>query len=405
MIQKRRKTVEVKVGNVKIGGKNPVVIQSMTSTPTADVEQTFLQIVELIRAGSELVRITVNDLEAAKAVPLIKEKLLKNGYKTPIIGDFHYNGHTLLTMHPACAQALDKYRINPGNVGLKEAHEYNFRTMIEIALKYDKPVRIGVNWGSLDQELFTRLMDKNGKLKNPKDDRAVLYEAMVQSALKSANEAQKIGLPSNKIILSVKMSIVQDMVHVYEMLSSRCDYPLHLGLTEAGSGAKGIVSSTAALSLLLQQGIGDTIRVSLTPEPGTARAREVEVSQLILQSLGIRNFRPMVTSCPGCGRTSSTYFQDLAKQVNDHITKLMPTWKKLYPGVEGLNIAVMGCIVNGPGESRHADIGISLPGKTEQPVAPVYIEGKQFTVLKGQNIPEEFLKILEEYVQNRFKKD
>ena len=405
MIHKRRTSLEVHIGKVRIGGKNPVAIQSMTSTLTADIDATYEQIVQLIRAGSELVRITVNDLSAAKAVPFIKDRLIKNGYDQPLIGDFHYNGHILLTQFPKCAMALDKYRINPGNVGLKEAHDYNFRTMIEVALRYDKPVRIGVNWGSLDQELFTKLMDKNGRLKNPKSDRDVLYEAMVQSALNSASEAQSIGLDAHKIVLSVKMSIVQDMIRVYEMLAKRCRYPLHLGLTEAGSGDKGIVASTAALALLLQQGIGDTLRVSLTPDPGSARSREVEICQLILQSLDIRRFKPMVSSCPGCGRTSSDFFQKLAQQVTHHIDKKLPEWKKNYPGVESLKVAVMGCVVNGPGESKHADIGISLPGRTEQPVAPVFMDGKQYCVLKGQDIPKQFMKILETYVRAKFGKE
>lgn len=397
-----RKTNQVQIGKVKIGGANPIAVQSMTNTQTANVRATVKQIIELIQTGSELVRITVNDLEAAKAVPFIKDELLNKGIDTPIVGDFHYNGHTLLTKFPSCAAALDKYRINPGNVGIKQAHEYNFRTMIETAIKYNKPVRIGVNWGSLDPELFTKLMDENGKSKTPKSDKEILYEAMVQSALNSADEAVAIGLKPDKIVLSAKMSIVSDMVSVYKMLSLRCNYPLHLGLTEAGSGDKGVVASTAALSILLQQGIGDTLRVSLTPEPGASRAKEVEICQLILQSLGVRNFRPMVTSCPGCGRTSSDYFQKLAKQVNDYINQKMPEWKQKYPGVEALKIAVMGCVVNGPGESKHADIGISLPGKTEQPVAPVYIDGKQFAVLEGQNIPQKFMQILEEYIQKRF---
>lgn len=407
----RKNTVQVQVGKIKIGGgigkttPAPVAIQSMTNTPTANVQATFKQICELIDAGSELVRITVNDLAAAQAVPKIKARLLKAGApysQTPIIGDFHYNGHTLLTNVPECAKALDKYRINPGNIGTKEAHDYNFKTMIECAIKYNKPVRIGVNWGSLDQELFTSLMDKNGHTKTPKSDKEILYEAVVQSALNSANQAIKIGLPKNKIILSAKMSIVQDMIKVYQMLSSRTDLPLHLGLTEAGSNDQGIVASVAALSVLMQAGIGDTIRVSITPTPGAPRAREVEICKYILQTMGIRHFRPMVTSCPGCGRTSSDFFQKLAAQVNAHIAKKMSQWKAKYPGVESLQIAVMGCIVNGPGESKHADIGISLPGKTEQPIAPVYIEGKQFTILKGQKIPQQFIKILEEYIQKRF---
>ncbi len=413
----RKKTIEVQIGNLKIGGKNPVAIQSMTNTPTADIAATYGQIVELINAGSELVRITVNDFEAAKAVPAIKNRLLKNGFYTPIVGDFHYNGHVLLTQFPDCAKALDKYRINPGNVGTKEARNYNFRTMIEVAIKNNKPVRIGVNWGSLDHELFSStqavptstasaasslLIDKNERLQKSQNYKTVLYEAMVQSALNSAKDALKLGLPKNKMVLSVKMSIVQDMVKVYEMLSGRCSYTLHLGLTEAGSDDRGIVASTAALAILLQQGIGDTIRVSLTPTPAAPRAREVEICQLILQTLGIRQFKPMVSSCPGCGRTSSVFFQRLADHVSAHITKKMPEWKKKYPGVEALKIAVMGCVVNGPGESKHADIGISLPGKTDQPIAPVYIGGRQRAVLKGEKIPEEFIKILETYIAANF---
>ncbi len=400
----RNKKIEVQIGKVKIGGHNPIAIQSMTNTDTAEVGETYKQIVELINAGSELVRMTVNNIEAAKAIPFIKEKLIKNGYDIPIIGDFHYNGHVLLTAQPACAEALDKYRINPGNVGIKAAHEYNFRTMIEVAIKNNKPVRIGVNWGSLDHELFTRLMDENGQSGVPKTDKEILYEAMVQSALNSARDAESYGLAKNKIVLSVKMSGVQDVVKAYQLLSERSDYALHLGLTEAGSSDKGIVASTAALAILLQQGIGDTIRVSLTPEPGTPRSREVTACQLILQTMELRHFRPVVSSCPGCGRTSSDFFQKLAKQVNEHISEKMPEWKKLYPGVETLKIAVMGCVVNGPGESKHADIGISLPGKTDAPIAPVYIDHHQYTVLKGQNIADEFLAIVEEYIVKRFGK-
>ena len=403
-----------------------MAIQSMTNTPTADVEATFNQILELVQAGSELVRITVNDQEAAKAVPFIKERMIAHGLKTPLIGDFHYNGHTLLSNHPECAQHLDKYRINPGNVGTHQAREYNFRTMVEIAAKHQKPVRIGVNWGSLDQELFTKLMDDNAKgnlhLFNsnsgqtnsnlnsksnsspsaPLSSREVLYEAMVQSALNSANLAEKTGLSPDKIVLSVKMSDVQDVIKVYQILAERCHYALHVGLTEAGQGDKGLIASSAALAILLQQGIGDTIRISLTPEPGAARAREVEACQLLLQTMGIRNFRPLVSSCPGCGRTSSDFYQQLAKQINDHISEKMPVWSQKYPGVENLKIAVMGCIVNGPGESKHADIGISLPGKTEDPIAPVYIRGRQHTVLKGQKIAENFIQLLDEYIAQNY---
>jgi len=400
----RHQTHNVQIGSVTIGGTNPVRIQSMTNTPTADVDSTYAQIVELIQAGSELVRVTVNDHEAAKAIPLLKAKMLKNGFNQPLVGDFHYNGHTLLSNHPECAQSLDKYRINPGNVGTKDAHDYNFRTMVEIAIKNNKPVRIGVNWGSLDQELFTKLMDENAKQKDPNSDKEVLYEAMVQSALNSAELAEKTGLPANKIVLSVKMSDVQDVVKVYEILASRSHYALHVGLTEAGMGAKGLIASSAALAILLQQGIGDTIRISLTPEPGAKRAKEVEACQLLLQTMGIRNFRPLVSSCPGCGRTSSTFYQTLAKKVNDHISQKMPEWSAQYSGIENLKIAVMGCIVNGPGESKHADIGISLPGKTEEPIAPVYIKGRQHQVLKGENIPTDFIQILEDYIQKNFSK-
>lgn len=398
----RHQTHQVQIGSVTIGGTNPVAIQSMTNTPTADIEATYAQIVELVQAGSELVRITVNDQEAAKAVPFIKERMVAHGLKTPLIGDFHYNGHTLLRNHTDCAQSLDKYRINPGNVGTKEAHDYNFRTMVEIAIKHQKPVRIGVNWGSLDQELFTKLMDVNSWQKSPLSSQEVLYEAMVQSALNSAELAEKTGLTPDKIVLSVKMSDVQDVVKVYQILASRCHYALHVGLTEAGQGAKGLIASSAALAILLQQGIGDTIRISLTPEPGAARAREVEACQLLLQTMGIRNFRPLISSCPGCGRTSSDFYQQLAKQINDHISEKMPEWSHKYPGIENLKIAVMGCIVNGPGESRHADIGISLPGKTEAPIAPVYVHGRQYTVLKGQNIPQEFIQILDEYISQNY---
>jgi len=396
------KTGEVQIGNIKLGGENPVVIQSMTNTDTADVDSTYTQIIELIEAGSEMVRITVNSAEAAKAVPKIKERLLNNGHNQPLIGDFHYNGHILLTNHPECAKALDKYRINPGNVGLKEAHDYNFRTMVETAIKYNKPVRIGVNWGSLDQELFTKLMDENAKSANPKTDKEVLYEAMVQSTLNSAAQAEEIGLPKNKIVISAKMSDVQDVIQVNKMLAERSDYVIHLGLTEAGMGSKGVVASSAALAVLLQQGIGDTIRVSITPEPKTSRTKEVEICQQILQSMGIRQFKPQVTSCPGCGRTNSDFYQKLAQQVNNHITKKMPEWSQKHPGVESLKIAVMGCVVNGPGESKHADIGISLPGKTEKPIAPVYIEGQLHKTLEGQNIPQEFIEILEKYISNKF---
>ena len=397
----RRKTPTVRVGQVPIGRDYPVVIQSMTDTPTADVQKTVTQTIELIEAGSELVRWTVNDDDAARgtceAIKILRDK----GYATPIIGDFHFNGHTLLQKHPLCAKLLDKYRINPGNVGKGERHDENFSSIVKIAIEHNKPVRIGVNWGSLDQELLTQFMDENAKLKKPKDFKEVTYEAMIQSALTSAQLAQKLGLGKDKIILSVKMSILQDMVTVYSKLSAKCDYVLHLGLTEAGGDIQGISSSSAALAILLQQGIGDTIRVSLTPQPGVPRSREVQVCKNLLQSLGLRYFKPSVTSCPGCGRTSSHYFQYLAQDINTHIERKMPIWKKNFPGVEKLKIAVMGCVVNGPGESRHADIGISLPGTSEQPIAPVYADGKQMTTLKGERIKEEFIEILEKYIREK----
>lgn len=400
-IHKRRKTPTVKVGNISLGSPYPVAIQSMTDTPTADVDKTLAQTRELIDAGSELVRWTVNDDDAAKAVPEIIRRLRAQGYQTPIVGDFHFNGHTLLAKHRETAKLLDKYRINPGNVGKGSRHDENFSSIIKIALEHDKPVRIGVNWGSLDQELLTDLMDKNAKRKDPKDFKDVTYEAMIQSALTSAALAQKLGMKKDKIVLSVKMSILQDMVTVYSMLAKKCDYVLHLGLTEAGGDVQGISASSAALAILLQQGIGDTIRVSLTPQPGIKRSREVEVCKQLLQSLGFRYFKPSVTSCPGCGRTSSNYFQILAQDINQHIERKMPVWKKQFPGVEKLKIAVMGCVVNGPGESRHADIGISLPGTSEKPMAPVYIDGKEFKLLKGEMIKEEFVEILENYLKTK----
>lgn len=401
ILHQRRKTLPVKIGPVSIGSDYPVVIQSMTDTPTADIEATVKQTIELIEAGSELVRWTVNDDDAARAVSESIKILRDKGYATPIIGDFHFNGHTLLVKHKGCARALSKYRINPGNVGKGGRHDDNFTSIVKVAIDHDKPVRIGVNWGSLDQELLTGLMDQNAKLKNPKDFKEVTYEAMIQSALTSARLAQKIGLGKNKIILSVKMSILQDMVTVYASLAQQCDYALHLGLTEAGGDVQGIASSSAALAILLQQGIGDTIRVSLTPHPSVVRSREVEVCKQLLQSLGLRYFKPSVTSCPGCGRTSSHYFQILAQDINDHIARQMPLWKKQYPGVEKLKIAVMGCVVNGPGESRHADIGISLPGASEKPIAPVYADGKEFAILKGEHIKEEFIVILENYIKSK----
>ncbi len=402
------KTPVVDIRGVKVGGGNPVVIQSMTDTDTQDPKATAKQVIELADAGSELVRITVNTNLSAPKIPELRKILDDHGYEhLPIIGDFHYNGHILLTEFPETAKVLDKYRINPGNVGYGDKHDYNMETIIKIALENDKPVRIGVNWGSLDQELLTAMMEKNAKLIKPKSDRDVIIETMVESALRSAESAEKIGLPQNKIILSVKMSLVQDMIAAYELLASRMKshpYSLHLGLTEAGSGMQGLVSSSAALAVLLQQGIGDTIRISLTPTPGKPRSQEVEACKTLLQSMGYRHFKPQVTSCPGCGRTDSTFFQELAKEVNDHIAKKMAQWKEKYPGVEELKIAVMGCVVNGPGESKYADIAISLPGKSEQKVAPVYIEGKFSQSLKGDNIPEEFLEILENFIQTKYKK-
>jgi (E)-4-hydroxy-3-methylbut-2-enyl-diphosphate synthase len=397
----RRKTTTVDLGGVCVGAAHPVVIQSMTDTPTADVEKTFKQTLELIEAGSELVRWTVNDDAAAQAVPAIIKRLKASGHNTPIIGDFHFNGHTLLRKHPACAKALAKYRINPGNVGRGDRHDDNFTQIVQVAVDNGKPVRIGVNWGSLDQELLTLKMDENAKLREPKDFKEVTFEAMIESALASAALAEKAGLAHDKIILSVKMSILQDMVTVYARLAKRCDYPLHLGLTEAGADIQGTAASAAALSILLQQGIGDTIRVSLTPQPNVARSREVDICKQLLQALGLRYFKPSVTSCPGCGRTSSNYFQILAQDINDHITRKMPVWKSKHPGVEKLKIAVMGCVVNGPGESRHADIGISLPGASEKPVAPVYVDGKEKVTLKGERIKEEFIDILENYIKER----
>ena len=400
-IQKRRKTPIVKIGSVCLGSEYPIVIQSMTDTPTANVPATLKQTIELIEAGSEMVRWTVNDDDAARSVPECIKILRDQGYSTPIIGDFHFNGHTLLSKHKETAKLLDKYRINPGNVGKGQRHDENFSAIVKIAIDNNKAVRIGVNWGSLDQELLTDLMDKNAKRKKPKDFKEVTYTAMIESALHSAELAQKIGLKKDKIVLSVKMSILQDMVTVYSRLAKKCDYVLHLGLTEAGSDLQGISASSAALAILLQQGIGDTIRVSLTPQPGIKRSREVEVCKTILQALGLRYFKPSVTSCPGCGRTSSNYFQYLAKDINEHIERKMPVWKKEFPGVERLKIAVMGCVVNGPGESRHADIGISLPGTSEKPIAPVYVDGKEFKTLKGGKIKEEFIGILEEFIKTR----
>ena len=406
----RRKSVPVKVGGIAVGGaapivvggNAPIVVQSMTNTDTADIDGTVTQIAQLARAGSELVRITVDRDEAAKAVPHIHEKLLKRGVSVPIVGDFHYNGHTLLADNPACAKALAKYRINPGNVGFKAKKDRQFGAIIEQALKYEKPVRIGVNWGSLDQELLTLLMDENATQAAPKTARAVMHEAIVQSALLSAVHAESLGLGADRIIISAKVSAVQDLIAVYTLLAARCTYALHLGLTEAGMGSKGIVASTAGMGILLQSGIGDTIRVSLTPEPGGDRMTEVKVAQEILQTMGLRAFMPIVAACPGCGRTTSTVFQELARDVQFMIRDRMPEWKQSYPGVEALTFAVMGCIVNGPGESKHADIGISLPGTGEQPAAPVFIDGKKAMTLRGANIAAEFKDIVEGYIAKRF---
>jgi len=398
----RRKSVTAKIGNVRVGGDVPVVVQSMTNTDTADVQSTVQQVAQLARAGSELVRVTVNNDAAAQAVPAIVEELEKQNIHVPIIGDFHYNGHLLLTKYPGCAQALAKYRINPGNVSVGRKNDNNFRAMIEVAVKNDKPVRIGVNWGSLDQQLLTRMMDENSRSANPKDAREVTMDAMVESALRSAQLAEEFGLPHNYIILSAKVSGVQDLIDVYRMLASKCDYPLHLGLTEAGMGAKGIVGSAAGLAVLLQEGIGDTIRVSLTPAPNGNRAEEVFVGQQILQSMGIRSFTPQVTACPGCGRTTSTFFQEMAEQIQSYLRTNMPVWKGKYPGIEELKVAVMGCVVNGPGESKHANIGISLPGTFEEPKAPVFVDGRLMTTLKGDRIVAEFIDILNEYVDTRY---
>ena len=400
--QQRHKTVGVDVGGVMVGGGNPIVVQSMTNTDTADVEGTARQVAALARAGSELVRITVDRDEAAAAVPKIKDRLGQLGVNVPIVGDFHYIGHKLLADHPACAEALDKYRINPGNVGFKNKRDPQFSQIVEMAIKHDKPVRIGVNWGSLDQELLTRLMDENSKSKEPLDARAVMHEAMVQSATLSAERAEEIGLPKNRIIISAKVSAVQDLIAVYAELARRSDYALHLGLTEAGMGSKGIVASSAAMGVLLQQGIGDTVRISLTPEPGGDRTREVQVAQELLQTMGLRTFVPLVAACPGCGRTTSTTFQELASDIQNFIRNSMPEWKTRYPGVETLNVAVMGCIVNGPGESKHADIGISLPGTGEQPTAPVFIDGKKAATLRGATVAADFKQMVIDYIERRF---
>jgi (E)-4-hydroxy-3-methylbut-2-enyl-diphosphate synthase len=401
-IIQRRSTVVSQVGNVRIGAGQPIVVQSMTNTDTADVRATAAQVAALARAGSELVRITVNTHEAAAAVPEIVSRLRTEGLDVPLIGDFHYNGHILLAEYPACAEALAKYRINPGNVGVGKRHDENFRRMIEVAVRNEKPVRIGVNWGSLDQGLLSRLMDENAARTEPLEAREVMLEAIVLSALESATMAERYGLGHDKIILSAKVSGVQDLIDVYRVLASRCDYPLHLGLTEAGMGAKGIVASTAGLSVLLQEGIGDTIRVSLTPLPNGDRAEEVRVSQQILQSLGIRSFMPQVTACPGCGRTTSTFFQDMADQIQTHLRQHMPAWKERYQGVEELKVAVMGCVVNGPGESKHSNIGISLPGTGEEPKAPVFVDGRLLTTLRGPALVAEFIRILDDYVDSRY---
>jgi (E)-4-hydroxy-3-methylbut-2-enyl-diphosphate synthase len=398
----RRRSVGVSVGGVVVGGSAPVVVQSMTNTDTADIDATVRQVAALAHAGSELVRITVDREEAAAAVPKIKERLLRMGVAVPLIGDFHYIGHQLLADHPACAEALDKYRINPGNVGFRDKKDRQFASIIETAIKNGKPIRIGANWGSLDQELLTHLMDENAKSPSPLDAREVMREAMVQSALLSAARAEEIGLGRDRIILSAKVSAVQDLIAVYSTLARRSGYALHLGLTEAGMGSKGIVASSVALAVLLQQGIGDTIRISLTPEPGGDRTREVQVAQELLQTMGLRAFVPLVAACPGCGRTTSTTFQELASDVQNFIRERMPEWKRRYPGVETLSVAVMGCIVNGPGESKHADIGISLPGTGEQPTAPVFIDGKKAATLRGPTLTVDFKQMVEDYVARRF---
>jgi len=397
----RRQTVTVHVGGVAVGSCHPIVVQSMTNTDTADVVATVQQVAALARAGSELVRVTVNNEDAAAAVPEIVSQLERGGVRVPVIGDFHYNGHLLLTRFPACARALAKYRINPGNVGGKR-HDENFRAIVEVAIANEKPVRIGVNWGSLDQSLLTEMMDANHASPDPKEARAVTMDAMVESALRSAKLAEVTGLAHDRIILSAKVSAVQDLVDVYRLLAARCDYPLHLGLTEAGLGAKGIIASTAGLSILLQEGIGDTIRVSLTPAPGGDRTEEVQVAQQVLQSLGLRSFTPQVTSCPGCGRTTSTFFQQMAQDIERYLRDQMPVWRAARPGVEELRVAVMGCVVNGPGESKHANIGISLPGTSEEPKAPVYVDGRLVVTLKGEAIVPEFLKILDDYVATKY---
>ena len=399
---RRRRSVTVRVGTVPVGGDHPVVVQSMTNTDTADVDATVSQVRALAQAGSELVRVTVNTDEAATAVPAIVERLAALGVTVPIVGDFHFNGHKLLRVHPGCAAALGKYRINPGNVGRGSKRDPQFAEMIEIACRHGKPVRIGVNWGSLDQDLLTRMMDENSRRAEPVDAADVVREALVVSALESARRAEELGLAHDQIVISCKVSGVQDLIGVYRNLAARCDYPLHLGLTEAGMGSKGIVASTAAMAVLLQEGIGDTIRVSLTPEPGGDRTQEVLVAQEMLQTMGLRSFTPMVVACPGCGRTTSSYFQELAQKIQSHLRHRMPEWRKRYHGVEEMTVAVMGCVVNGPGESKHANIGISLPGTGERPVAPVYIDGEKGPTLKGDHIAEEFQQLVEDYVARTY---
>jgi len=400
----RRHCVPVRIGSVTVGGTAPVVVQSMTNTDTADIESTVTQVKALARAGSELVRVTVNTDEAAAAVPHVRDRLAQVGVHVPIVGDFHFNGHKLLKAHPACAEALAKYRINPGNVGRGSKRDPQFAEMIEVACVNDKPVRIGVNWGSLDQDLLTRLMDENSKSAQPLDAREVTREALVVSALESAKRAEELGLGHDRIVISCKVSGVQDLISVYRNLAQRCEYALHLGLTEAGMGSKGIVASTAGMAVLLQEGIGDTIRVSLTPEPGGDRTQEVIVAQEMLQTMGLRAFMPMVVACPGCGRTTSTYFQELAQKIQSHIRHQMPEWRKHYVGVEDMTVAVMGCVVNGPGESKHANIGISLPGTGERPVAPVYVDGQKGPTLKGEHIAEEFQSLVEDYIGRTYAK-
>jgi len=398
----RRRSVGVSVGDVVVGGGAPIVVQSMTNTDTADIAGTVEQVSALARAGSEIVRVTVNNAEAAAAVPVIREQLDKRGVNVPLVGDFHFNGHRLLTQHPACAEALAKLRINPGNVGKGAKRDQQFATMIDFACRLNKPVRIGVNWGSLDQELLARLMDENGRLPQPRDASVVMRDALVTSALESAQQAEALGLPHDRIVLSCKVSGVQDLIAVYRDLAMRCDYPLHLGLTEAGMGSKGIVASTAAMAVLLQEGIGDTVRVSLTPEPGGDRTREVIVAQELLQTMGLRSFAPLVIACPGCGRTTSTVFQELAERIQGYLRAQMPEWRGRYPGVENMHVAVMGCVVNGPGESKQANIGISLPGSGETPVAPVFVDGVKTVTLKGDRIAEEFQRIVDQYVRDHY---